>query len=244
MDDLKIEKLAYFKRRFQDTYNYVVKSVKRGSAYPVPVCFIKTTDIDGERHILLPFVFNDTVAEFSDGALLRWLLSFDIAPFERYEEMFVEAEIERIGYSIGKDVYNFIIDIGEITEELRDLHAMNKELHDSTIARNDVTTDASKEFAGTFMDGGETSENVQRAQTILAHMKTLGQTKIARYLGGCDGICINNGAELHRWLKNNGFAVGRYQGFIRVYGEAVNQREKEQKLRDKVVKVEISKTNN
>lgn len=137
-----------FKTKFIEIYNYVVRSVKRGSAYPVPVSFIKDKDEDGNIHIRLPlppfeWIVDEMFRRLDKNSknLLTWFLSFDITPLIQYEEMFVEAESERICYNFGEGFGeycdNFIVAIGEIAEKLKEWHIDNEELLHCTIARKD-----------------------------------------------------------------------------------------------------------
>lgn len=190
-------------------YEYIKESVKRGDMYPVPDCFEeeKETCEDTPKVPLGVMLLQGQALFNKDINLISWLCAFDIAPFDAYCETFNEK-------TEWRDKANMVDDIRELYRGLKDLHAYYDEyLHDSAIARNDEITDAAKEFAGTFMDGGETPENVQRAQTILAHMKTLGQTQIARYLGDREDVRDKPRKALHRWLKTRGYNVGSYQGF-------------------------------
>ena len=208
-------------------YKYIKESVKRDDMYPVPDLFEREKETeedppqvpDGVMLLKAQALFNE------DINLISWLCAFDITPFDAYCSLFNERPEWR-------DKGNIVDDIKELCEGLKDLRAYRDEyLHDSTIACNVAATDevkddnnctiacnvaatdADKEFAGTFMDGGETPENVQRAQTILAHMKTLGQTQIARYLGDREDVRDKPRKALHRWLKTRGYNVGSYQGF-------------------------------
>lgn len=204
--------MAQIKRRFQDTYEYTKESVQRGSVCPVPSCF-KSLDSDNSPFVGVPLQVIDLpqyALNTSDEDVISWLMAFDLKPMVEYCKMFGHGDYP---------YWDFVTDVEELTEYLKDFQAEVKYLHDRMIARNcavvddDFVADAAKEFAGTFMDGGETPENVQRAQTILAHMKTLGQTEIARYLGGREDVRDKPRAALHRWLKTRGYNVGSYQGF-------------------------------
>lgn len=208
-------------------YEYIKESVKRGDMYPVPDLFEreKETEEDPPQVPVGVMLLKAQALFNEDINLISWLCAFDIAPFDAYCSLFNERPEWR-------DKGNIVDDIKELCEGLKDLRAYRDEYlrdgtiackvaatdevkddNNCTIARNDVTTDASKEFAGKFMDGGETPENVQRAQTILAHMKTLGQTEIARYLGGREDIIAKPRTALHRWLNAHGYNVGTPQGF-------------------------------
>lgn len=218
--------LAKAKRRFQETYEYIKESVKRGNVYPVPSCFMENSfGTDPARVPNSVFSLIKIAIENEDKNLITWLASFDLEPMKKYCETF------------GSQAYPFgdeITDIEYLIGDLADFHAWIEEtqgdgqtLGNCDIVHNDEAEanpieqahqEEAKEFARLFMEGGEKVENVGHALEILEHIKPLRNADIAVFLCRCKykGQAINRDIqdkEIWRWLNEHCYKVASYQAF-------------------------------
>ena len=223
---MDIKELAKAKWRFRKTVEYIKKSVSRGKPYPVPLCFIENSfGTDPERVPDSVFELIDFAQDSNDKELCTWLASIDLKPFEEFVKAFLNQ-----AHPVRRDM---ITDIFSLTEKLMDLRAWWEEtqddgqsLNDCSIACNDdgqvhqESDEANKEaaeFASLFVEI-QGDEGVQRASKILAHIKQLKNSAIAKYIKEkMKEKVINKDLEkkqLYEWLKDHGYNVAKsYQGF-------------------------------
>lgn len=222
---MDIKELAKAKRRFRVTVKYIKESVSRGKPYPVPLCFWDNSfGSDPERVPVSVFELINFALESDDKELCTWLASIDLKPFDEYVKAFLNQ-----AHPFG----DMITDICRLTEKLKDLRAWLEEteddgqsLNDCGIACNDdgqahqESDEANREaaeFASLFVEVPD-NEGVQRASKILAHIKQLKNSAIAKYIKEkMKEKVINKDLEkkqLYEWLKDHGYNVAKsYQGF-------------------------------